>query len=84
MKRRIKSALSLVTLFVSYPYDGGLFVSVRAETGISKGAVSISSAALEFSQMTVARDCGISTGLKVGWENKLVGFSGSDWVCMCV
>eukprot|EP01036_Dinobryon_divergens_P030699 gene30699-39983_t len=37
---------------------------VRAETGISKGAVSISSAALEFSQMTLARDCGITTGLK--------------------
>jgi hypothetical protein len=39
---------------------------VRSETGISKGAVSISSAAAEFTQMTLNRDCGISGGIKVG------------------
>lgn len=32
---------------------------VRSETGISKGAVSISSAAAEFSSMTIEEDCGI-------------------------
>jgi len=37
---------------------------VRSETGISKGAVSISSAAAEFSEMTVAKDCGIHAGLE--------------------
>lgn len=37
---------------------------VRSETGISKGAVSISSAAAEFSQMTLEKDCKISTGIK--------------------
>jgi glutamyl-tRNA reductase len=33
---------------------------VRSETGISKGAVSISSAAAEFSSMKLEEDCGIS------------------------
>jgi len=37
---------------------------VRAETGISKGAVSISSAAAEFTAATIANDCGILGGLE--------------------
>lgn len=37
---------------------------VRAETGISKGAVSISSAAAEFSATRIEEDCGIFTGMK--------------------
>lgn len=39
-------------------------ISVRSETGISKGAVSISSAAAEFSQMTLSKDCKIDSGIK--------------------
>ena len=37
---------------------------VRAETGISKGAVSISSAAAEFTASKIANDCGILAGLE--------------------
>ena len=37
---------------------------VRSETGISKGAVSISSAAAEFTALKLAGDCGIHTGLE--------------------
>lgn len=37
---------------------------VRSETGISKGAVSISSAAAEFTAMKIADDCGILSGLE--------------------
>jgi glutamyl-tRNA reductase len=37
---------------------------VRAETGISKGAVSISSAAAEFSAWKLPTDCKITTGIK--------------------
>ena len=37
---------------------------VRSETGISKGAVSISSAAAEFTAMKIQGDCGIQRGLE--------------------
>ena len=37
---------------------------VRSETGISKGAVSISSAAAEFTEMKIKGDCGIQNGLE--------------------
>ena len=37
---------------------------VRSETGISKGAVSISSAAAEFTAMTIEEDCKLQNGLK--------------------
>lgn len=37
---------------------------VRSETGISKGAVSISSAAAEFTAMKLAGDCKIATGMQ--------------------
>ena len=37
---------------------------VRSETGISKGAVSISSAAAEFTEMKVKDDCAIQNGLE--------------------
>ena len=37
---------------------------VRSETGISKGAVSVSSAAAEFSAMKIKEDCNIERGLE--------------------
>lgn len=37
---------------------------VRSETGISKGAVSISSAAAEFTAMKIEKDCGLHGGLE--------------------
>eukprot|EP00596_Hydrurales_sp_CCMP1899_P010127 CAMPEP_0119042688 /NCGR_PEP_ID=MMETSP1177-20130426/16084_1 /TAXON_ID=2985 /ORGANISM="Ochromonas sp, Strain CCMP1899" /LENGTH=565 /DNA_ID=CAMNT_0007009653 /DNA_START=205 /DNA_END=1902 /DNA_ORIENTATION=+ len=37
---------------------------VRSETGIAKGAVSISSAAAEFTAMKIRSDCGIQNGLE--------------------
>ncbi len=35
---------------------------VRTETGISRGAVSVSSAAAEFSALKLGTDCGIHSG----------------------
>eukprot|EP01035_Chromulina_nebulosa_P021725 gene21725-28115_t len=48
---------------VKKAYEKGIEENGKAETGISKGAVSISSAAVEFSAMTIDRDCGIKSGL---------------------